>query len=136
MSSRSTGNSVHVYGLSELQENIRQLNPANIQRIAIPTSGGLLMQPIQDILYCEADSSYTMLHLKNNAKILSSKTLKDYEEILVDHNFFRAHHSHLINLNYVEKYVKGDGGYVLMSDKTTITISRSRKEALVARLTR
>jgi two-component system LytT family response regulator len=117
-----------------LKENIRQLNPANIQRIAIPTLEGIIMQPIHDIIYCEASSSYTILHLKEKEKIVSAKTLKDYEEMLEDHNFFRIHHSHLINLNYVEKYIKGDGAYVVMTDKTSISISRSKKEAFVARL--
>ncbi len=117
-----------------LKENIRELDPSHIRRIAIPTTEGLIMQPIADIMYCEANSNYTILHLRNRNKITSSKTLKEYEEILEPHHFYRVHHSHLINLNYVEKYIKGDGGYVLMSDNSTISISRSRKDAFVAKL--
>ena len=117
-----------------LVENIRQLNPSLIHRIAIPTVEGLIMLPIKDIIYCEANSSYTIIHLVKKEKIVSAKTLKEYEEILEAHNFFRVHNSHLINLNYVEKYVKGDGGYVIMSDESTIGVSRGRKESFVARL--
>src|SRR2546421_1240048 len=95
--------------LDLLIENIRQLNPSLIRRIAIPTVQGLMMLPIKDILYCEANSSYTIIHLVKKEKIVSAKTLKEYEELLEAHNFFRVHNSHLINLNFVEKYVKGDG---------------------------
>jgi len=120
--------------LDLLVENIRQMNPSLIHRIAIPTVEGLIMLPIKDILYCEANSSYTIIHLVKKEKIVSAKTLKEYEELLEPHNFFRVHNSHLINLNFVEKYVKGDGGYVIMTDKSTIGVSRGRKESFVARL--
>ena len=120
--------------LDLLIENIRQLNPSLIHRIAIPTVQGLMMLPIKDILYCEANSSYTIIHLVKKEKIVSAKTLKEYEELLEAHNFFRVHNSHLINLNFVEKYVKGDGGYVVMTDQSTIGVSRSRRDSFVARL--
>jgi two-component system, LytTR family, response regulator len=117
-----------------LKENIRQIDPAHIRRIAIPTTEGLIMQPINEILYCEASSSYTLLHLSSKAKIISAKTLKEYEELLEPHGFYRVHHSHLINLNFVEKYIKGDGGYIIMSDKVEIAVSRSKKDAFLNRL--
>ena len=120
--------------LDLLVENIRQLNPSLIHRIAIPTVEGLIMLPIKDIIYCEANSSYTIIHLVKKEKIVSAKTLKEYEEILEAHNFFRVHNSPLINLNFVEKYVKGDGGYVIMTDQSTIGVSRGRKDSFVARL--
>jgi len=120
--------------LDLLVENIRQMNPSLIHRIAIPTVEGLIMLPIKDIIYCEANSSYTIIHLVKKEKIVSAKTLKEYEELLEAHNFYRVHNSHLINLNFVEKYVKGDGGYVIMTDQSTIGVSRGRKESFVARL--
>ena len=117
-----------------LIENIKHFNPSLIHRIAIPTVEGLIMLPINDIIYCEANSSYTIIHLVKKEKIVSAKTLKEYEELLEAHNFFRVHNSHLINLNFVEKYIKGDGGYVIMSDQSTIGVSRTRRESFVARL--
>ncbi|MBL7726772.1 MAG: response regulator transcription factor [Dinghuibacter sp.] len=120
--------------LSLLKENIRLDNPAQIRRLAIATLEGIIMQPVKDIYYCEASSSYTILHLAKNARIVSAKTLKEYEELLEHHGFFRVHHSHLVNLDYVEKYIKGDGGYLILSNGTQIPVSRSRKEALVYRL--
>ena len=120
--------------LDLLIENIKHLNPSLIHRIAIPTVQGLMMLPINDIIYCEANSSYTIIHLIKKEKVVSAKTLKEYEELLEVHNFFRVHNSHLINLNFVQKYVKGDGGYVVMTDQSTIGVSRSRRESFVARL--
>lgn len=120
--------------LGLLKENIKLINPAHIQRIAIPTTEGLNMQPINDILYCEASSSYTIFHLSKGGKIVSAKTLKEYEELLEPHNFFRIHHSHMVNLNYVEKYIKGDGGFVLLSNGAEVAVSRSRKDVVLERL--
>lgn len=120
--------------LGLLKENMKLINPAHIQRIAIPTPEGLTMQPIGDILYCEASSSYTILHLIKGAKIVSAKTLKEYEELLEAHRFFRVHHSHVVNLNYVEKYIKGDGGQLILSNGISIPVSRSRKDMVVGQL--
>jgi two-component system, LytTR family, response regulator len=117
-----------------LKENIKQIDPAHIRRIAIPTTEGLIMQPINDILYCEASSSYTILHLASKTKIVSAKTLKEYEELLEIHGFYRIHHSHLINLNFVEKYIKGDGGYIVMTNNVEIAVSRSKKDAFLTKL--
>ncbi len=105
-----------------------------INRIAIPTMEGLQMIYIDSIISCRADSNYTILHLKNNQKIIASRTLKEIEEMLESYSFARVHHSSLVNLNEVEKYIKGEGGYILMSDGTTVDVSRSRKEMLLKKL--
>jgi two-component system LytT family response regulator len=105
-----------------------------INKIAIPTMEGLQMIFIDSIISCRADSNYTVIHLKNQQKIIASRTLKEIEEMLEDYSFVRAHHSSLVNLNEVEKYIKGEGGYMLMSDGTTIDVSRSRKEMLLKKL--
>ncbi|MEO7314714.1 MAG: LytTR family DNA-binding domain-containing protein, partial [Ginsengibacter sp.] len=81
-----------------------------------------------------ADSNYTILLLKNKQQIIASRTLKEIEEMLEDFSFIRVHHSSLVNLNEVEKYIKGEGGYMLMSDGTTIDVSRSRKEMVLKKL--
>ena len=71
---------------------------------------------------------------KNKLKIVASKTLKEVEELLEDYPFIRVHHSHIVNLNEVERYVKGEGGYLLMSNGSNIDVSRSRKEFLLKKL--
>jgi len=106
----------------------------SINKIAIPTMEGLQMIFVENIISCRADSNYTILLLKNNQKIIASRTLKDVEEMLEDYSFARVHHSFLVNLNEVEKYVKGEGGYLLMSDGTTVDVSRSRKEMLLKKI--
>ena len=105
-----------------------------VNKIAIPTMEGLQMIFVESVISCGADSNYTILLLKNKQKIIASRTLKEIEEMLEDYSFARVHHSWLVNLNEVEKYIKGEGGYLLMSDGTTIDVSRSRKEILLRKL--
>jgi two-component system LytT family response regulator len=115
--------------LKKLQNPAHQFN-----KIAIPTMEGLQMMPVDHILYCTSDSNYTILSLKDQQKIVASRTLKEIEELLEDYSFLRVHHSSLINLNEVAKYVKGEGGYLVMSDGASINVSRSRKESLLKKL--
>jgi len=103
-------------------------------KIAIPTMEGLQMVAVDSIVYCSSDSNYTVLTLKNLPKVVASRTLKEIEELLEDYSFLRVHHSSLVNLNEVNKYVKGEGGYLVMSDGSSVNVSRSRKEGLLKRL--
>lgn len=105
-----------------------------INKIAIPTMEGLQMLFVENIISCCSDSNYTVLYLKNKQKITASRTLKEIEEMLDDYSFLRVHHSFIVNLNEVEKYIKGDGGYLIMSDGSTIDVSRSRKDMLIKKL--
>ena len=105
-----------------------------VNKIAIPTMEGLQMIFVESVISCTSDSNYTILHLKDKQKITASRTLKEIEEMLEDYSFARVHHSYLVNLNEVEKYVKGEGGYLVMSDGTTVDVSRSRKDMLLNRL--
>ncbi len=107
---------------------------AVVSKIALPTMEGLQMVTIDSIISCDSDSNYTIIRLKNKEKLVVSRTLKDVEELLEDHAFSRVHHSHLVNLNEVVKYVKGEGGYLVMSDGSAIDVSRSKKEILLKRL--
>jgi len=101
-------------------------------KIAIPTAEGYELIPNDQIITCEADDNYTYLHLKNNRKITACRTLKNIEEQLESyHAFVRVHHSHIVNLNEVIKYVRGEGGYLVMSDGGTVNVSRSRKGTLL-----
>jgi two-component system LytT family response regulator len=105
-----------------------------ILKIAMPTMEGLQMVSVESIISCASDSNYTIILLKNKQKIVASRTMKEVEEMLEDHSFLRVHHSYIVNLNEVNKYVKGEGGYLLMSDGSTVDVSRSRKEMLLKKL--
>jgi two-component system LytT family response regulator len=103
-------------------------------KIAIPTMEGLQMVPVSSIIHCASDSNYTILMLKGQQRVVASRTLKEIEELLEDYSFLRVHHSSVVNLNEVDKYVRGEGGYLVMSDGSAVNVSRSRKEGLVRRL--
>ncbi len=101
-------------------------------KMAVPTTEGFELVPAQELVRCEANDNYTHLYLRNGKKIIASRTLKDIEEQLKAFPFFvRVHHSFLVNLNEVVKYTKGEGGYLSMSDGSTVNVSRSRKESLL-----
>lgn len=119
--------------LDILLDKLRQ--PATLSnRIALPTMEGLQMVPVDNILYCTANSNYTLLILKDKQKLTVSRTLKEIEEMLEDHPFLRVHHSCLVNLNEIQKYIRGEGGTVLMSDAAELAVSRSRKDILIKKL--
>ena len=120
----------------QLEILLQKLNPGvnSIQNIAVPTMEGLQMIPIDSIISCASEGNYTTLHLKNKQKITASRNLKEIEEILEDRPFIRVHHSWLVNLNEINKYVKGEGGYLVMNDGSSVDVSRSRKEMLLKKL--
>jgi two-component system, LytTR family, response regulator len=95
--------------------------------IAMPTSDGLNFVSVNDIVYCTADGSYTRMFLVDKSEVLLSKTLGDLDELLRDNKFFRIHHSTLVNLRQVKKYIRGEGGDVIMSNGTSLQVARTRK---------
>ena len=126
----------HKTSLQQIEILLQKVNHPKIavNKIAIPTMEGLQLLFVENIINCSSNSNYTVLHLKNNQKVTASRTLKEIEEMLEDYSFLRVHHSFLVNLNEVDKYIKGDGGYLIMSDGSSIDVSRSRKEILVKKL--
>jgi two-component system LytT family response regulator len=105
---------------------------SEITQIILNVREGYIFTDIEDIIRCEADGNYTMVHLKNGTRQLASKTLKEFEHILGQNNFWRIHKSHLINLKHLKKYVKGDGGgNVVMTDNSEIEVSRRNKDAFL-----
>lgn len=120
----------------QLEILLQKMNPQSppINKIALPTMEGLQMIPVDSIISCESDRNYTALLLKNKQKIIVSKILKDIEEILEEYSFLRVHHSHIVNLNEISKYIRGEGGYLVMSDGTSVDVSRSRKDLLLQKL--
>jgi two-component system, LytTR family, response regulator len=105
-----------------------------IKVIAVPTMEGLEMVEIDSIISCSSEGNYTHFLLKNNKRITASRTLKDVEDLLSEYPFVRVHNSFLVNINEIRKYVKGEGGYLVMSDGINIDVSRTRKEMLLQRL--
>jgi two-component system LytT family response regulator len=104
------------------------------KKIAIPTLEGLSFIKVSDIIRCQSDINYTHIFLEGNKKITVAKTLKHFEDLLEQYHFFRTHQSHLINLSHIDKYVKGKGGYVLMSDGTHIEVAVRRKDDFMNKL--
>jgi two-component system, LytTR family, response regulator len=105
-----------------------------LPKIPVPTSDGFELILVDDVLYCEAKDNYTCFHFKNKKKIIACRMLKEVENQLSDFPFFvRVHNSFIINIKEVKKYVRGEGGYVILSDDTSVNVSRSKKEELLKR---
>ena len=97
----------------------------------MPDQEGVTMVKISDIVKCQSDSNYTVIYLADGSKITSTRTLKDYSQMFEDLSFLRIHNSSLINLEHVKRYIKGEGGYVVMSDGSQVEVSRRRKMELI-----
>jgi len=106
------------------------------QRVALPSKNGFEFVLMQDILYCEADGNYTYFYMADKKRRLISRPMKEVEKMLNDPSFCRIHNSYLINLNQTQRYVRGDGGYVEMLDGTTLNVARSKKDELIAKISR
>lgn len=105
-------------------------------RIALPTMEGLQILQSDEIYYCESDGGYTHFVLTGGKTVLISKTLKEVEEVLESKGFCRVHHSFLINVRYVQKYIRGDGGEVIMANHKNIPVSRNKKQEFLSLLER
>tara|TARA_R110002050_G_scaffold113775_1_gene228814 strand:+ start:2404 stop:3126 length:723 start_codon:yes stop_codon:yes gene_type:complete len=104
-------------------------------RLVIPNQDGLDLVDIKELIRLKSDGAYTKLYLQNGREHLTSKNLGFYESKLKTHGFFRVHHQHLISLNHVKTYLKGDGGSVTMSDDSTVDVSRRKKDQFLKQLT-
>ncbi|MES2760701.1 MAG: LytTR family DNA-binding domain-containing protein [Bacteroidota bacterium] len=104
------------------------------KKISIPSQEGVLWVDLDDIIRFEAESNYTHVYIKSRKKILVAKTLKSFEDQLPDSVFCRVHSTHLINLNEVERYIKGDGGIVVLKDASNVPVSRANKPELLSKL--
>jgi two-component system LytT family response regulator len=111
----------------QLELLLEHLNKKQLKRITIPTSEGLHFIEIDNIIYLEASNNYTHFYLSTGQKFLVSRTLKEFEELLPPELFVRIHHSTIINKNFVEKYIRGDGGQVVMRHGVVLDVSKRRK---------
>jgi two-component system LytT family response regulator len=119
--------------IKALLENLKSGLPS---RLAIPTSDGMEYLNPKEIIRIEADRSYSWFFITGNRKILVSKHLKEFQDLLSDRYFFRPHNSHLINLKYVRKYVRKEGGFIEMHDGSQIPVSRNRRELFLIHMAR
>jgi len=101
------------------------------RRIVLKTSDAIHIVDVGDITYCRSDSNYTTFYFQNGEKIMISKVMKEYEELLAEYCFFRPHHSFLVNLQFVSKLDKTDGGFLILKDGTEIPVSLRRKKRLI-----
>ena len=113
-----------------LFQNLKNVHP----KIGIPTRNGLVFVKIEEILRCASDSNYTTIHLTSGEKYVAAKTLKEFDELLARHGFIRVHQSHLINSSHIKQYIRGDGGSVVLSDGSTVEVSRRHKEQLLQKI--
>lgn len=123
--------------IDEIEKKLEALsiNRNNLQKIAIPSMDGIRLEDITDINYCEADNYYTIIHLKNGEEVIVSKTLKEYDKMLDGQGFFRIHQKFLVNISEIKSYSKADGGFVTLNSGASLTVSRRKKDELLALLT-
>ena len=128
--------SERAYNRQHIESLLQNIHPGNKQngKIALPSSKGYIFVASDQIVRCEADNNYTTLYMRDKAKHLVSRTLKEFEELLKPYGFFRVHASHLINLDCVAEYIKGEGGQVRLTDGSTVEVSRRKKEDFIAQI--
>jgi two-component system, LytTR family, response regulator len=109
---------------------LQQMKSTNVEllKISIHTAEGIIFPYLKDIIRIESSSNYSTFYFENGTKVMVTKTLKEFEEILIQHDFFRIHNSHLINLNKIKGFQKADGGQVELENGEMIEVSRRRKD--------
>ncbi len=106
------------------------------KRLVLKTTESLHVVPINDIMYCEADRNYTSFYLVDKTRIVVSHSIGEYEELLSEYHFFRIHQSYLLNLDYIKRFEKKDGGQAVLKDETQIPVSTRKKDQLINLLMR
>lgn len=125
------GSSWHETGFGkESKENSAPATP----KIGFPTSSGVIFLDPETILYLRSESNYTGIYLNDRSKLLVSKTLKHVALCFSDHNYLRVHHSYMVNMNEVSRYIKGDGGTVVLKSGEKIPVSRAFKSSVMKNL--
>ena len=118
------------------QMEILRQNVENIQlprqKMAVPTTSGLVFIAIQDITRFEAKGSYTTIYLDNGDQVMGARNIKEYEDLMPAAIFCRVHNSHILNLQKIQKYYKGKGGHIIMEDGSSIEVASRRRELFLA----
>jgi two-component system LytT family response regulator len=114
--------------MESLLHNMQKTAAPGEMKLCVPVLNGLEIINISNIIFCEADGAYTNFHLSDGKRICVCKPLLDYEQLLHDKSFLRIHKSHLVNTQHIKKYIRGEGGTVVMSNGFEIPVSRRKKE--------
>ena len=120
------GRSTH-QSQAQIELLLEHFNKKEQRRISIPTGEGLQFINLDDIVYLEASDNYTTIFLQTKQKFLVSRTLKNFEDMLPASGFLRIHHGTIINKSFVDKYLRGDGGQVVMRGGTVLDVSKRKK---------
>ena len=118
----------------DLQDIVSEGAKGAPKKLVIPTTEGMHILNVKDIVRCESSSNYTTFFLADKSSVLASKTMKEYEILLRPAGFERVHKSHLVNLEMISRYISADGGYVLLKEGSTVPVSNRKKEILVSHL--
>ncbi|MFH2143170.1 MAG: LytTR family DNA-binding domain-containing protein [Bacteroidota bacterium] len=113
-----------------LADNMKKISTEPC-KIVLKTTDTIHVVDVCKISHCESDRNYTIFHFTDKSKLMVSKTLKEYETILTENHFVRVHHSHLVNIRNIDKYEKGQGGYIIMKDGSSVPVAVRKKEALL-----
>ena len=111
-------------------ENIDNISK-EVKKIVLKTSDSIHLINVNKILRCESDGNYTKFYFTNKTSIMVSKNLKEYYDMLKDYQFFRPHQSHIININFIKRYHKPDGGSLIMQDDSRVPVSTRKKDELM-----
>jgi len=122
-----------MYQLKTLLENVGAMQLSQ-QKMAIPTVNGLSFVAVNTIIRFEAKGNYTTIYMTNGESLMTTRSIKEYEDMLPEPIFCRIHNSHIINLQRVQKYQKGRGGYVIMEDGSAIEVATRRRPEFLQRL--
>jgi two-component system LytT family response regulator len=114
--------------------NLRKLQTPAEMKLCIPDMKGFRVIDLNDIIYCESESSYTIFHLQTGQPITASKSTMEYELLLEHSGFCRIHKSFLVNLRHIREYIRGEGGSVMLTNDKTIEVSRRKKEVFIAKM--
>lgn len=118
--------------LQKLEEILSRHDRGNENKIGIAMADKIVFINVADIIYCEASSAYTNVYLKDEKKMVASKPLGDFEMLLLNHRFFRIHHSYLINLGRIKEFQRYDGGYVTMENGKKLEVSRRKRQEFLS----
>ncbi|MBE7173928.1 MAG: response regulator [Williamsia sp.] len=117
-----------------LLHNLEKTGKPSEMRLCLPTFKGFIIVKLEEIVYCEAERSYTVFHLDNGKTITVSKPLLDYDGLLKDTPFLRVHKSFMVNLLHVREYQRGEGGFIIMSNGAEIEVSRRKKDVFLSKV--
>jgi two-component system LytT family response regulator len=118
------------FQLENLIQILHQQHTKSEHRIALPTAKETRFAKTEEIIRCESSNIYTTFYLVSGEKIMVSKPIYEYEELLADYQFIRCHQSHIVNKKFIKSWVKEDGGYLLLYDKAQVPVSRQNRESI------